>query len=167
MFWYISATALVLSLLFSLRQKVAIEDFAPFVVIALPIMIKTFMHSFRVRLKQFRTSYNIWAISIISVLVLNFIIFVFNKPVYLILENANKHFANDYHIAKELAQQLHLRDINNIRIDSKELKKRLQFYNINEGDNYRLSKFIIDKNYETIEIKYLDKVVAKYYLYKK
>ena len=46
--WYISITALLLSILISFRQRVFIEDFAPFVVIATPIMVKMFLNSYRV-----------------------------------------------------------------------------------------------------------------------
>ena len=42
--WYISVTALVLSVVFSIRQRIYIEDFAPYVVISLPLMLKTFFH---------------------------------------------------------------------------------------------------------------------------
>ena len=57
--WYISTTALLLSILFSFRQRVYIEDFAPYVVVSLPFMLKSFYHSYRVRLKEFRKNYNI------------------------------------------------------------------------------------------------------------
>ena len=52
--WYISTTALFVSFLFSLRQRVYIEDFAPYVLISLPFMLKIFFHSYRIRLKEFR-----------------------------------------------------------------------------------------------------------------
>jgi hypothetical protein len=75
LFWYISITALSLSLLFSLRQRIDIEDFAPFVVIAIPIMVKLFMHSLRIRLSEFRRFHYIIASIALSILVLNFVLF--------------------------------------------------------------------------------------------
>ena len=57
-------------------ERVYIEDFAPFVVISIPLMLKTFLHSYRVRLKEFRKIYNILAILIVGMLSLN-VIFTF------------------------------------------------------------------------------------------
>ncbi len=62
LYWYISFTAFAFSFLLSLRQKINIEDFAPFVVIAIPLMVKLFMHSFRVRLPMFRKKHYIFGV---------------------------------------------------------------------------------------------------------
>ncbi|RLA80380.1 MAG: hypothetical protein DRG78_11040, partial [Epsilonproteobacteria bacterium] len=43
LYWYISFTAFLFSFLFSMRQKIDIEDFAPFVTISTPLMVKLFM----------------------------------------------------------------------------------------------------------------------------
>ena len=59
---------IVLSIVFSFRQRVFIEDFGPYVVISLPFMLKTFFHAYRVRLKEFRTKYNILAFLVILML---------------------------------------------------------------------------------------------------
>ena len=113
--WYISITALLLSLLFSFRQRIYIEDFAPYVVISLPYMLKTFFHSYRVRLKEFRTKYNILAFLIVLMLSINVILTFINKPLYLILPNSTKHFVYQYHFIKELAEELSKRDIKSIK----------------------------------------------------
>ena len=106
LYWYISITALVLSLIFSLRQKIPISDFAPFIVVAIPIMVKLYMHSIRVRLKEFRQRHYIIASIALFLLVINFLVFVFNKYLYLFISKPQKHFAYNYHIAKELAKKL-------------------------------------------------------------
>jgi hypothetical protein len=54
-----------------------LNTFAPYVVIAIPLMLKTFLHSYRIRLKQFRKVHNIIAILIIGMLALN-VIFTFD-----------------------------------------------------------------------------------------
>ena len=127
--WYISATALFISLLFSFRQRIYIEDFAPYVVISLPYMLKTFFHSYRVRLKEFRTKYNILAFLIVLMLSINVILTFVNKPLYLILPNPNKHFVYQYHFIKELVEELSNRGVTNISTDNNELALRLKFYN--------------------------------------
>ena len=55
--WHISFTALAFSLLLSLRQRVNITDFAPYVMIAIIPMLHIYNNSVRVRLPQFQTYY--------------------------------------------------------------------------------------------------------------
>ena len=164
--WYISATALFISLIFSFRQKVYLEDFAPYVVISLPYMLKIFFHSYRVRLKEFRKSYNILAILVIFMLAMNVILTFVNKPLYLVLSNPSKHFIYQYDFIKELAEELKKRDITSLITDNQELELRLKFYNIQKGDDYFLSlkKYNIDS--EKISMKYYDKELFVVYLTK-
>lgn len=164
--WYISITALLLSLLFSFRQRIYIEDFAPYVVISLPYMLKTFFHSYRVRLKEFRTKYNILAFLIVLMLSINVILTFVNKPLYLILPNANKHFVYQYHFIKELVEELSSRGITSITTDDYELALRLKFYHINRGDEYFLTLKNYDYPSERISIKYYGKEVFVAYLIK-
>ncbi|WP_225442388.1 hypothetical protein [Aliarcobacter faecis] len=137
--WYISFTALILSIVISFRQRVYIEDFAPFVVIFLPIMLKMFLNAYRIRLREFRKSYNILAILTILMLFINIFFTFINKPLYYFLPEPKKHFVYQYHFAKELAKELKERGINNIIIDDEELALRLRFYEIYIGDEYFLS----------------------------
>ena len=157
---YISATALILSILVSFRQKIYIEDFAPYVVIAIPSMVKMFLHSYRVRLKEFRTNYNIAAILIVVMLGINVVFTFVNKPLYLIIQNPQKHFVYQYHIAKELSNELKNRDINNIILDDKDLLLRLKFYEIEE----EMITIYQQKSFITTMIKYLYTIMKKSYL---
>jgi len=155
MYWYISVTALILSFVFSLRQKIAIEDFAPFVVIGIPIMIRTLMHSIRVRLKEFRKGYYTLSIAIFTVLIINFLVFFTNKYLYLFIQNPKKHFAYNYHIAKELAQKLKSKGIRQISTYDEKLQLRLKFYGIDTSDQYIL--------YDTKRSHYIDKIEIAYH----
>lgn len=137
--WYISVTAFLLSLVFSFRQRVYIEDFAPYVVISIPLMLKTFVHSYRIRLKEFRKFYDILAVTIIIMLSLNVIFTFINKPFYLFLANPSKHFVYKYHFIKELAEELKFKNINKISSDDRELLLRLKFYGIEEGEDFYIS----------------------------
>ncbi|WP_228286253.1 glycosyltransferase family 39 protein [Arcobacter vandammei] len=157
--WYISFTALILSIIISFRQKVYIEDFAPFVVIFIPTMLKMFLNAYRVRLKEFRKAYDILMILIIFMLFINVFFTFINKPLYYFLPEAKKHFVYQYHIAKDLGEELKKRDINNIVIDDLELALRLRFYNINEGDEYFVSTNEFYNYDEKIAINYLGKDV--------
>ena len=164
--WYISITALVLSLLFSFRQRIYIEDFAPYVVISLPFMLKTFFSAYRVRLKEFRTNYNILAVLVVFMLSINVILTFLNKPLYLILPNPNKHFVYQYHFVKELSQELSKRGITSITTEDEELALRLKFYNIEKGDDYFLTLKNYDYPSEKISIKYYGKELFVAYLIK-
>ena len=163
---YISATALILSILVSFRQKIYIEDFAPYVVIAIPSMVKMFLHSYRVRLKEFRTNYNIAAILIVVMLGINVVFTFVNKPLYLMIQNPQKHFVYQYHIAKELSNELKNRDINNIILDDKDLLLRLKFYEIEEGNDYYLSTKEFYNYDDKISIYYYEKELFTIYIKK-
>ncbi|MGE0051247.1 MAG: ArnT family glycosyltransferase [Arcobacter sp.] len=164
--WYISFTALLLSIIISFRQKVYIEDFAPYVVISIPLMIKTFLHSYRVRLREFRKIYNILAISIILMLTINVILTFVNKPLYMFLPNPTKHFVYQYHFVKELSEELKKRNIDGIISDNDELILRLRFYNIHEGDKYYISTKEFYNYDEKITIKYYGRELFVVYLKK-
>ncbi len=164
--WYISVTALFVSLIFSFRQRVYIEDYAPYIVISLPYMLKMFFHAYRVRLKEFRRNYNILAGLVIVMLTINVILTFVNKPLYLILPNPSKHFVYQYHFVKELAEELKNRGINSITTDNEELALRLKFYNIDNGDDYFLSLKNYNYQSERISIKYYGKELFVAYLIK-
>lgn len=163
---YIAITALLLSIIISFRQKVYIEDFAPFVVIAIPLMLKTFLNAYRVRLKEFRKSYNIMAILIIAMLFINVFVTFVNKPFYLIMPDPKKHFVYQYHFAKEIAYELKQRGINEILVDDKELQLRLKFYELKEGEKYYLSSTQFYNYDEKIIIRYFGKELFNLYIKK-
>ena len=59
--WFIVITSFCASLILSLRQKVELEEFLPYCVIGMPLIIRVFFNSYRVRLPKFRKKYNILA----------------------------------------------------------------------------------------------------------
>jgi hypothetical protein len=164
--WFISFGAMGLSLLLSFRQRLALEEFAPFVVISVPLMIRSFYASYRVRLKPFRKWYGFAMICVVSTLILNFLVTFFNKPLYILTQNKpSKHFAYNFQVAKELAAKLKKDDIYKIDCDNKRLQLRLKFYDIKYGNDYQLSQKK-SENAKEIVIKYFDIPVAKFYLLK-
>lgn len=164
--WYISFFSLVFSLLLSLRQRLLLEDFAPFVVLAIPLMIKVFFNSYRVRLPMFRKWHNILFGVIIFSLVLNTGASFANKPLYALMGEPSKHFAINYHIAKELADELKAMGIDKVAIKDDKMALRLQFYGVKNGENYRLlSNKEVDGYIKQIDISYYGKRVKTFYLY--
>jgi hypothetical protein len=157
--WFISSVTFVISLILSFRQRVDVENFAPYLIVALPIAAKIFSSSYKVRLKQFRKKYKfIFVISLIFLL-FNTIVVLFNKELYLVLNNPQKHFAYKMHIAKELATELKSRNIYCVDAES-EMSKRLRFYGITKCETYLLKENKFEKdNLQNVTIRYRDKII--------
>lgn len=165
--WYISFSALLLSLVLSLRQRLLLEDFAPFVVIAIPLIVKVFFNSYRVRLPMHRKYHNISFSIVFIFLLINLITTYFNKPLYHLVKEPNNHFAYKYHVVKDLANILKEKNIKNIETGDEKLALRLKFYGIEKGGLYKLSHSNFKKtDFEIIDIKYFGKVIESYYLYR-
>ncbi len=165
--WYISFVALCFSILLSLRKMILIEDFAPFVVIAIPLMLSVFLKSYRIRLPELRGFHRFFSALIVASLILLFILTHLNKYLYLNLyaKEPQKHFAYKYHIAKELAKELKKVGIDEVKADKK-MQKRLKFYGISEGEKYIISNKKIPNSFKSVTISYIDKTVALFYVSK-
>ena len=164
--WYISITALLVSIIFSFRQRVYIEDFAPYVVIFLPFMLKTFFHSYRIRLKVFRKKHDIAVMLVLTMLLINVFFTMFNKPLYIFLSDPKKHFVYNYHFVKELSQKLKQRNIYFINCKDKRLALRLKFYGIQEGKQYYFTSNKKNRNSEKIAVTYYGKELLSLYINK-
>ena len=107
--WYISFTALVFSLLLSIRQRIHITDFAPYVMIAIVLMLNLFNDTIGVRLPQFQKRYKRGFIAVMSFLALTVFLIVGHKLLYMVLEDPKKHFVHriykPYLLAKELKSE--------------------------------------------------------------
>lgn len=136
--WFISAVPFLLSLALSLRQNLAIEEFAPYAAISTPLIVRSFMNSWRVRLPQFRGSQKTIAAVLIGSLFLTLLVIFFHKPLYMILSDSNRHFAYNFHFADELANRLRERGIDRVVCDSQRLAIRLRYYGIEKGGEDRL-----------------------------
>ena len=104
--WYISFTALIFSLVLSIRQRVYIADFAPYVMIAIILMLDVFNHSIRVRLPAFQKRYKIGFFMVVCVLALSTIIIVSHKFSYYMMKEDSKHFAKRIYEPYDLANDL-------------------------------------------------------------
>ncbi|TKX28569.1 glycosyltransferase family protein [Campylobacter estrildidarum] len=136
--WFLMSTTFIFCSLFSLRQKLYLEDFLPFCVICTPLLIKTLMESYRVRLPVFRLKYKIFIECTAIFLLFCYFVIIGNQFLYYFVSNPKRHFANNYHFAKELSQELKKQNIFAIRA-SDVLQKRLKFYGIEESNTFYLS----------------------------
>ena len=108
---YVSGVVFVVSLLLSFRQQIHIEHFAPYLMLLLPLAAQTFFSSYRVRLRTFRGRYRAMLAVGFAILAVHFFLLLFNKGLYLFLDNPHKHFAYKKHLVKELAESLKDREI--------------------------------------------------------
>ncbi|MBE0496176.1 MAG: glycosyltransferase family 39 protein [Campylobacterales bacterium] len=136
--WYITFVAFTFSFLLSLRQQLMLEDFIPFAVIAIPLVVRVFFNSFRVRLPRHRRWHASLLMIVMFSLSLNFTMTIFNKPIYYLVKEADKHFVYNYHVAKEVAQWLQERHITHVYSQDSKLQLRLRFYGIGEGEMVEL-----------------------------
>jgi hypothetical protein len=161
--WYISFVAFAFSALLSLRQRLILEDFIPFAVIAVPLMVRTFFNSFRVRLPIHRRYHASLLMIVIFSLSINFVMTIFNKPLYHFVKEADQHFVYNYHVAKELAHWLKSQNVHALHVKDYKMRLRLQFYGITPAHMPVLKQL----HFQEIKpgdfvLIYLDKKIAHY-----
>ena len=158
---YVGGIAFVVSLLLSFRQSIHIENFAPYLMLLLPLSAQTFFSSYRVRLRMFRGRYRVMVMVGFTLLAIHFSLLLFNKGLYLFLENPHDNFAYKTHIVKELAGQLKMKNINCVTAESNSLQTRLKFYGIAECTEsvlYEVPQDIVSD----VTIRYVGRKVAAF-----
>jgi len=145
MIWYISATTLIISLLLSFRQRIPLEHFAPYLIVALPLAGHSFISSYRVRLKVYRTPYKLAFILSLIFLISNTLLVFFNEELYAITKNPKRHFAYENNVAKELAINLKEKGIDCVKTDNR-MQIRLKFYAIDYCKNIILEEINLETN---------------------
>ena len=153
--WFIAICSFCFCMIVSVRQRLELEQFLPFCVIATPLMVRIFFNSYRVRLPKFRKGYKICTTLVMLFLALNWSMIVFNQIFYLFLDNPTKHFVYKFDVVKELAAKLKEAEIKDLYTDNKKLALRLKFYGIDVRDESKnllvsadldgKSKFCIEK----------------------
>ncbi|SFZ97677.1 Arginine/ornithine antiporter ArcD [hydrothermal vent metagenome] len=132
--WYISFTALAFSLLLSIRQRIDIADFAPYVTIAIVLMIDIFNRSIRVRLPVFQKRYKLGFNLVIGSLIISALIIVFHYSIFKILKEPNEKFKDNVYKPYYLAKELKSKDITCYNVTNIHEQYQLQYYNISKCD---------------------------------
>ena len=139
MLWFVMATSFLFCLIFSMRQRLYLEDFLPFAIICTPLLVSSLMSSYRIRLPNLRLRYTILIECALVFLALCYIAIIFNTFLYAFFSKPQKHFAYNYHLAKELAAELKARGITSIKTNDK-MQLRLEFYGIKLGKSLVLEE---------------------------
>ena len=153
--WFIAICSFCFCMIVSVRQRLELEQFLPFCVIATPLMVRVFFNSYRVRLPKFRKGHKICTGLVMLFLVFNWSAIIFNQIFYLFLSDPTKHLTYKFDVAKELADKLKEAGVQDIATEDTRLALRLKFYGIktksysknllSSADLDEKSKFSIEK----------------------
>ena len=138
--WYISFTAFSLSVLLSLRQQVNMTDFAPYVIVAVVLMILIYHRTVNVRLPQFQKTYRIGFKVVIGSLVFTTLVIIFHQLFFFIIKDKSKHFA--YPFYEPYWQVMELKEIgqNCYTAKSSKVQYQLKYYGIESCQQLDVSK---------------------------
>jgi len=128
--WYISFTAFAFSLFLSLRQRVYITDFAPYVMISVVLMLDVLNHSVRVRLPEFQKQYKRGFYIVIGFLLLSASLIIFHRALYYMIDDPAMHFANRIYEPYMLAKELKSKGFVCYDGATRREQYQLQYYNI-------------------------------------
>ena len=153
--WFIAICSFCFCMIVSVRQRLELEQFLPFCVIATSLMVRVFFNSYRVRLPKFRKGHKICTSLVMLFLIFNWSAIIFNQIFYLFLNDPTKHLTYKFDVAKELADKLKEAGVQDITTEDTRLALRLKFYGIKtksysknllaSADLDEKSKFSIEK----------------------
>jgi len=135
--WYISFGALLASLILSIRQRIAITDFAPYVIISIVLMLDSFNKTVRVRLPIYQKQYKIGFNIIILTLIATSMAIVFHQSIFYLLNNSKWQFASKLYEPYRLSKTLKSKNIKCFNSKKRDIRYQLQFYGIDSCPRYR------------------------------
>ena len=161
--WFIAICSFCFCMIVSVRQRLELEQFLPFCVIATPLMVRVFFNSYRVRLPKFRKGHKICTGLVMLFLVFNWSAIIFNQVFYLFLNDPTKHLTYKFDVAKELADKLKEAGVQDIATDDTRLALRLKFYGIKTKSYSKnlLASTVLDEK-SKFSIEKMGKVVANF-----
>lgn len=163
LFWT-SFIGLVWILVISMRQKIVLSSFVPFLIPGIILCVHVFSDGFFVRLRPFRKAYLRWFAIGFAILLCFWFSLIGGKIFYLFLDDAKEHFAYKFQIIKELALELKHAGFKEISAESG-LQRRLALYGIAAETTPRCFVGMQARtNARVIEINYLGKVVERFYI---
>jgi len=129
--WYISFTAFIISIFLSLRQKVIITDFAPYIIVGTLLMVVTYYKTLNVRLPKFQKNYKIACRIVILSLIVSSLVILFHKALFNIIDKS-KHFAYPFYKPYWLAIELSQKGQKCYTIKHRKIGYQLRYYGIDE-----------------------------------
>lgn len=136
--WYISFIALIVSLILSIRQKIYITDFAPYVVISIVSMIEVFQRSIQVRLPVFQTTYKKTYYLVMATFILSSMVIVWHKAIFDLLDRPKTYFAYKIYYPYYKAKELKAQGVSCIENLQSKSKYQFRFYGITDCTNPKI-----------------------------
>lgn len=132
--WYIATVGLLFSSILSIRQRVSITEFAPYILLGVIFIYKVYSESLKVRLKIYQTKYKRIFMTVFVTLILGSMTIIFHQALFIFFDDRSKHFAYSIYEPYWLSQELKSKNI--LLYDTKFIKKRaqLQYYGIYPAD---------------------------------
>ncbi|QCT94543.1 hypothetical protein FE773_04930 [Caminibacter mediatlanticus TB-2] len=130
--FFIAITSFLVSILFSFRQRIKIDDYAPYVLPYTIYMVKIFLKSYRIRLPRFRNSYKLLFVILFSSLI------IFDIALFLNSYTPARKLTNSFYFIKPLTKKLKNKNIDFVYCNNTKLCKSLYFYGIKKGSIYYL-----------------------------
>lgn len=106
LYWTIAFTALVVSILLSVRQQILIVDFSPYLLVGTMIPVAVYFRSLRARMRRFQRGYRIAGGIVLTTLILSTVTVVLHQPLYRLLGKPRKFFVAPTYIYRDLAADL-------------------------------------------------------------
>lgn len=128
--WHISSIALLASLVLSVRQRIVLTDFAPYVVISIVLMLDTYYKSLRIRLPEYRGWYRGGFAVVMIVLVISSLTIIFHKAFFPLMIDPKKHFASRLYEPYWLANELKKKNLECYDTFDGRVASQLRFYGI-------------------------------------
>ncbi len=150
--FFISAFSFLFSLILSFRQKIKVDDYAPFMVIFMVCMVKVFLNSYRVRLPNFRIIHKILFIVLLISLI------SFDVGVFFNFSTPARKLTSSYYFIKPLVKILKSNKIDYVYSNNDAFVRALNFYGIKKGGKYFIE---YDKKNSQVFIIYNKKVILK------
>jgi len=133
--FFVGAFSFLLSILLSFRQRIKIDDFAPFVLPYVIYMIKIFLNSYKVRLPRFRKSYKILFVGLFSSML------IFDVSLFLNQYTPAKNLSSTFYFTKNLVFFLKENKIQNVKCNNLYFCKSLYFYGLKPGNEYFINYY--------------------------
>jgi len=151
--FFIAFFTFIISVILSFRQRIKIDDYAPFTLIYIVYMVKYFLNSYRVRLPKLRKTYKtMFIVLFTSLIVFDFALF-FNRY------TPAKNLSSSYYFIKPLVKKLKQENIGYVTCNNNRLFRALEFYGVKKGTKYKLiytkqenKVSIFHKNVKILEI---------------
>lgn len=128
--WYLAFTSFMLSILLSLRQQVIMTDFAPYVIVAVVLMVLMYQKTLNVRLPLFQKKYKIGFKIVMGSLIVSALIILFHKPLFLLYTDKTKHFTYPFYEPYWQSMELHEIGQKCYTAKNKKVQFQLNYYGI-------------------------------------